>query len=96
MDNNTLELVTATLNVRGLRNKDSRSAVFQWANEKKIDILFLQETFWTQDIISQCETEWDGSCYYTLSDSKHSRGVAILISNFFKYSLTHKHQTNDG
>ena len=45
------KLRLATLNVRGIRNKNKRRSIFQWARDKQIDILCLQETHITNDIV---------------------------------------------
>ena len=46
---NDVKLCIATLNVRGLREKQKRESVSYWFNSQKIDILCLQETYCTKD-----------------------------------------------
>ena len=39
------DVTVGSLNVRGINNVMKRESVFKWAKKKKIDILFLQETY---------------------------------------------------
>ena len=75
--NNICNLIS--LNVRGLRSKEKRDAIFMWSKHQKADILLLQETYWTDNILKIIRNEWKGQCYFC-NGSNHSRGVAILIA----------------
>ena len=76
-----------SLNVRGLRNKEKRDAIFRWCNYQKVDILLLQETYWTDNILKIIKNEWIGHCYFC-NGTNHSSGVAILISKTFSLPIT--------
>ena len=91
-----IKATVATLNVRGLCSKSKRLSLFEWAVEKKIDILFLQETFWTSDYTKLCQNEWNGSMYIQESNSVHSKGVAILISKYLKHNIINIKKSTDG
>ena len=39
-----------SLNVRGIRSPKKRKALFMWLNERKYDIVFLQETYSTLEV----------------------------------------------
>ena len=40
----------ASLNVRGIRFSTKRKALFTWLNERKYDIIFVQETYSTVEM----------------------------------------------
>ena len=40
-----------SLNVRGIRDLNKRKSIFTWVRNQKADIIFLQETFSTPDIL---------------------------------------------
>jgi len=74
-----IALTHATLNVRGLGEINKRLAIYNFLNENKIDIAFLQETYCTVNKIKEINKGWDGTIYHSLSNSSHSKGVAILF-----------------
>ena len=47
-----------SLNARGLREKNKRENLFFWLKEKNAEIIFLQETYWTEELLSKIEREW--------------------------------------
>lgn len=71
-----------TLNVRGMRDKNKRTAVFEWLNHQMCDIAFIQETRFTKEMIQVVENEWDGNMYHSYGTSR-CKGVSI----FFKFNL---------
>jgi len=78
---NNIEFKMCTLNVKGIRNAQKRRTILNWANMNNIQILCVQETFFTVDIIDQVKYDWKGLQYHSVSDSSHSRGVSIFIKN---------------
>ena len=66
-------------NVTGLNDRKKRSKYFTWLSENKLDIACLQETFCTANNQSEFNKNWEGQSYHSLSDSPHSRGVAIFF-----------------
>ena len=82
MDSKTSEtnLKIITLNVRGLRDSEKRQSLIYWLKNKQIDIAFLQETYLNVKFKSKLYREWGINTFHNLTDSKHSRGVSILIS----------------
>ena len=91
-----VKMTIGTLNVRGLNNTKKRLKLFNWVNDKNIDIMLLQETFWTKDSVNICKNEWNGHCYIAPTDSTHSRGVAIMISKKFNCNILSSHISVDG
>ena len=85
-----------SLNVRGLNNQSKCSTIFHWLKQKGFGITCLQETFCTENNEKQVSQNWEGDIYHSLSNSCHSRGVAILLSKTFQYELLNQYQDNDG
>ena len=85
----------ATINVRGLSSR-KRLTLFQWIEHNKIDIVCLQEIFCTQFNFSKFDKDLEGTVFHALSDSQHSRGVAILFKKHFDYESINKFKSQDG
>ena len=68
----------ASLNVRGIRSSTKRKALFTWLNERKYDIIFLQETYSTVDVEYIWKTQWKGKLYFSHGPN-HSCGVMVLV-----------------
>ena len=83
-------------NVRGLNDRKKRSKYFTWLSENKLDIACLQETFCTANNQSEFNKNWEGQSYHSLSDSPHSRGVAILINDKLHISKVKCYNDNYG
>jgi exonuclease III len=73
------ELSCITINVRGLNDISKRKSLFYWLQDKKVDIILLQETYVTKDTLSMFDRDWNGIAIHDVSDSSHSRGVCILL-----------------
>ena len=69
-----------SLNVRGVRAATKRKVLFTWLNERRYDIIFLQETYSTVDVEDICiwRTPWRGKLFFA-HGSNHSCGVMILV-----------------
>ena len=76
-----VDLKLVSLNVRGIRSPAKRKALFCWLNERKYDIIFLQETYSTQDVESIWKTQWQGKLYFS-DGFNHSRGQIQSCVNF--------------
>ena len=62
----------------------SESLVY-WLKNKHIDIAFLQETYFNDKFCSKLDREWgNNTSFHNLSDSRHSRGISILLSKNIK------------
>ena len=91
-----LNFKISTLNVRGIRNKDKRRSVFLWAKEKNIDILCLQETHITEEIVNSVNKDWNGEILHSITNSSFSRGVAILFSKKLNFEIVNTHRDSFG
>lgn len=84
-----------TLNTRGLRDKKKRENLFYWINQKKIGFTFLQETYWTEDLLKLIQKEWEGNIVLN-SGTQHSKGTAILIRKKLNSEILNIHKSEDG
>ena len=84
-----------SLNARGLRQKIERENLFYWLKEKNAGIIFLQETYWTEELLSTVEKEW-GAKILLCQGTQHSKGTAILFSEKLNFDLINVHKTEDG
>ena len=79
-----------SLNVNGLRNFDKRKNLFRKFKELKLDIICLQETYVTEDIVSKWKKEWGGELVYSVGTGR-SKGQLILLGKHlsFDYDVIH-------
>ena len=85
-----------TLNVRGINSSRKRRAIFRQLHNKNASVIFLQETYSSNNQEKLQSTEW-GSKIHFCHGSKHSRGVAILSNPkiqdtklcMFQYKIIH-------
>lgn len=96
MGDNPIDIHVLTLNVRGLRERTKRISLFKWLNDLDADVIFLQETHVTQSFVSEFNQDWSGKAFHGVTDSSHSRGVAILIKNKINFNLINIHSDNEG
>lgn len=73
-------------NCNGLVNIDKMKMVFSLFNERKYDIVALQETHWKDDFIDNYKHLWNGVIYHN-SVNVSSKGVAFLIRNDIKSNI---------
>jgi exonuclease III len=73
-----------SLNVLGLRNNMKRKSLFRHFKQNKFDIVCIQESHVTQNIIETWKTEWGGEVIYCEGTS-HSKGQLILIRKHFPW-----------
>ena len=69
-----------------MRSSSKREALFCWLNERKYDVVFLQETYSTIDVESIWKTQWPGKLYLS-HGSNHSCGVMILVKDDLDFKL---------
>lgn len=70
------DLCIYSYNCRGLRAQRKRTDIFDFFKEKKVDILCLQETHFTQEMEKTIYTEWNGNCFFSHGKS-NAKGVAL-------------------
>ncbi|CAC5393348.1 unnamed protein product [Mytilus coruscus] len=76
-------IVIVTFNCNGLRDQQKRDCVFTLFNDRRYDVIFLQETHWDDvfaDRINKSNTIWNGDIFYCNKNNIHNAGgVAIMI-----------------
>ena len=84
-----------SINTHGIRLADRRKTAFDFFKRHKYDIMFIQETHWTDDQKSAIEQDWEGDIYYN-HGIHNARGVAILINSCMEYRLHNLKQDSHG
>ena len=75
-----------SLNGRGLRDRTKRCDVFVRAKARHTDILFLQETHWTETDYTDLKKDWNIEIIIS-GNSTTARGTAILFNKTFEYKI---------
>ena len=86
----------ATLNVRGINDKEKRRRIFQWCKSQNLDIIFLQETFLTAQKQTEATKDWNGYSIHEVSRSNHSNGLSILFRKHLNIEIINSHTSQDG
>ena len=94
MINSKIHLMS--LNVRGLNNDLKRKKIFLWMERQQADIVLMQETYCTKSNVDKIEKDWKGRCLFGLTNSVHSRGVAVLIRDACDIEVIDHHVKDDG
>ena len=89
-DNVDFKLVS--LNVRGIRSSIKRKALFTWLTQQKADIIFLQETYSTKEVLEDMwNTQYNGKSFYShgtdlcsLLSAKQHTFLQLLAENLMK------------
>ena len=68
-----------TVNVQRIRDKQNVIDSMNVLKIKKADIILVQETHFTDELLPYIRTEWKGESIHSLGTSQ-SRGVSIFIS----------------
>ena len=84
-----------SLNVRGIRSPKKRKALLMWLKERKYDIIFLQETYSTDEVEDIWRTQWQGELFFS-HGTNHSCGVMILVRNDLEFNLKTIQVDNEG
>ena len=72
--------------MRGLGDFKKRKTIKNWIMKQKADIIFLQETYSTPDIVTDWKYQWKGNMYFS-HGSNESKGVLILIKKDIEFKL---------
>ena len=90
------DLKIASINIWGLSNELKRRKLYLWLEEKKFDIVFLQETHCTNDDILKFNEGWKGTIVHSVTENRKSKGVAIAFASSFNFSVVSKHVDKEG
>ena len=75
-----------SLNVRGIRSNFKRNKVFKWLEDSNADVVFLQETYSSDDITNLWSSQWKGDMVFS-HGSRHSCGVTVLFKDGLNYTI---------
>jgi exonuclease III len=89
----TLHLLT--INAQGLRDKTKRHRLYEWCKQQHPDILFIQETHFTNELENIIAKEWNGTAIHSYGSSQ-SRGVSILLGSKLQFEHIDTYCTGDG
>ena len=84
-----------SLNVRGIRSTKKRKALLMWLNERKYDIVFLQETSSTVEVEDIWKTQWQGKLFFSHGTNR-SCGVMALVWSDLDFKLNSVNTDNEG
>ncbi len=68
-----------TINVNGLRDESKRVRVFQQLRKSGYDVIALQETHCSTEVVSNWKEQWGGTSFWTQGET-NSAGVAFLFN----------------
>ena len=74
-----LDFKLLSLDVRRIRSATKRRFLFTRLNERRYDIIFLQETYSIVDVEDIWRTQWRGKLFFA-HGSNHSCGVMIPVT----------------
>ena len=77
----------ATIDVRGLNNRNQRQNVFQTLSTQNFHFYALQETHGTTDSVKIWEKEWKGQSFWSPSQTSFANRVAILINPKYSFKI---------
>ena len=76
-DNNSLSILS--LNINGLNDNKKRNDLFEQLNNKNIDIILLQETHSTKQIIENWQKEWSGKSFWNSGEKINPQELPYLL-----------------
>ncbi len=91
---NTLHLVS--INAQGLRDRAKRARLKQWIVQQKADIVFLQESHFTPDLMSTITTDFDEWNVFCSFGTNNSRGCSIMLHNSIEMCVLNKKIDDNG
>ena len=84
-----------SLNCQGLAAKDKRQRVYLWMKNQQCNVMFIQESHFTENIQSDIQKEFKGQIIFNHGNSQ-SRGVAILIKDHLNAKIIDVYKDEDG
>ena len=71
---------------RGIRDFYKRKSIFTWIEKQKADIVFLQETYSTPEVVNEWKFQYRGQMFHS-HGSNHSRRVLVLINENLQFEV---------
>ena len=82
-----------TLNTQGLRDKQKKDRFITYVNQQKSNIVFMQETHFTEDLNYDFCNQWHS---FSSFGTTHSKGVSILINKNLNVEILNSKTEADG
>ena len=70
--------ILGSLNVRGLRDRCKRIALYEYFKDCKLKVICVQDTHSTEDVVEAYRRDWDGESVWNHGTSRIA-GTGILI-----------------
>ena len=93
-----MKLNVISVNVRGLRQKQKRTSIFDWLKRSHAgdkSIILMQETHSTSEIESLWESEWGSNIFFNHGTS-NSSGVMIMMPRCHDYKIDYLFKDSSG
>lgn len=84
-----------SLNCQGLGNKEKRLRLKEWVKTQKCDILFIQESHFTEKLETDLKLEFRENIFHSFGSSQ-ARGVSIYIKHNLNYEIIDKYEDKEG
>ena len=76
-----------SLNTQGILDINKRSRLIQWLKQQKGDILFIQETHFTQDQENSLRMEFSEYDLFHSFGTRASKGCSIIFNKKINYKI---------
>ena len=86
MEGSNVKVSFLSLNVCGLRDYFKRKKVFKYLQDKRLDVIFLQETHSTKDVELFWKRQMKGTFYFS-HGSNLARGVLTFVREGFNFEV---------
>ena len=84
-----------TVNCKGLQQSEKRNRLIEWTNQQKCNILFMQETHFTETLTNKLYTEFRGNLFLSNGVS-NARGIAIWLKKELDFKIIDSHKDTEG
>jgi len=83
-------------NAQGLRGRNKRAKVINWATKKNFDIMAIQESHFQEGDRTNWEEHWKGAIISSCWEKSNARGVTFLLREDLNYKLIQHFTDKEG
>ena len=84
-----------TINCKGLQQAEKRNRIIEWTNQQKCNILFMQETHFTDNLMKKLDNDFPGD-FFLSNGTSSARGVAIWVKKGHNFKIVDSHNDSEG
>ena len=95
-DNDLTKTIQTLININGINKDNKRKEFYQILNNKKLDIIFVQETHTEAEEIDKIRKGWNGKSIWHSGTNPKNSGVAILFSKSLNIEFLKIEKHQDG